>query len=341
MHSHEVFGPQLCPWLRDPYELLVSSHRQGRLGHGWLLTGPAGIGKINLALSMAERLLNPSVPPPDELTAVAAGEAMSTRHEPSNHHPDLQWIFPDAGKRSISVDQIRETTMALTLTSLHGQTKVVILDPADVLTHAAADAFLKTLEEPTEDTFLFLVSHQPGRLAATIRSRCQTLALPRPPLERSLAWLNASPGGPSSSDWAQLLALADGSPFQALALFENGYHNKNIQFEDNFELISSNKLDPQTVADEWLKEGIELPLTWLAMRLQRVIRARMAPEASNPVTDLGPDRLHSAWRALTLKGLFRRLEAAETLLDRLGRGTNAELALRVLLLAFHPQRERS
>ncbi len=341
MHSHAVFGRELCPWLREPYELLESSHRQGRLAHGWLFTGPSGIGKINLALAMAERLLNPSAPVPGELSAANAAAPMAERHEASNHHPDLQWVFPEARKRSISVDQIRETSESLTLTSLRAEAKVVVLDPADALTNSASDAFLKTLEEPSADTYLFLVSHRPGRLAATIRSRCQTLSLPRPRFEQSLAWLEASPDGPSRAAWTELLTLADGAPFRALTLYEQEYHNKNNIFEDKFQQISKNELDPQTVADEWLKEGLELPLSWLAMRLQRVIRARMAPEASNPITDLRPDRLHNAWQALTLEGLFHRLEAAETLLNQLGRGTNAELALRVLLLAFHPQRGRS
>ena len=337
----DLLNEQLCPWLQAPYTRLENARREGHLGHGWLLTGPAGIGKINLALTMANQLLTPQAAAPGRLTAVAAGPAMTLRHEPSDHHPDLHWLFPEPDKRTISVERIRQTAHALTLTSLNGQAKIVIVEPADALTLAAANAFLKTLEEPTRDTYLFLVSHQPGRLPATIRSRCQTLSLPQPPLEDSLNWLNEQPGSASPADWAQLLALAGGSPFRALMLYENEYHIKNNVFEDKFHLISENKLDPQTVAEEWLKEGIELPLTWLTMRLQRVIRTRMVSNGSNPITDLEPDRLHNAWQALTLEGLFRRLDAAETLLGQLGRGTNADLALRVLLLNFHPRRGRT
>ena len=339
--STDVLSTQLCPWLEEPYAFLESAHREGRLGHGWLLTGPAGLGKINLALTVANRLLNPGAAAAGRLSAAAAGPAMSMRHEPSDHHPDLHWVFPEPEKRSISVAQIRQTADSLTRTSLLGQAKIVVVEPADALTLAAANALLKTLEEPTRDTYLFLISHQAGRLPATIRSRCQTLSLPQPQLESSVDWLSEQAEGASRTDWAQLLALAGGSPFRALTLYENGYHNKNSIFEEKFHLISENKLDPQAVADDWLKEGIELPLTWLAIRLQHVIRARMAAEVSNPITDLGSDRLHNAWQALTLKGLFRRLDAAETLLGQLGRGTNADLALRVLLLDFYPRRDRT
>lgn len=337
----DVFSTQLCPWLFEPYALLENAHREGQLGHGWLLTGPAGVGKLNLALAMANRLLNPDAAAPARLPAADANTAMTTRHEPTDHHPDLHWVFPEPKKRSISVAQIRQTADALMLTSLYGQAKIVIVEPADALTLEAANALLKTLEEPTRDTYLFLVSHQAGHLPATIKSRCQTLSLPQPPLESSLNWLSAQPGGVSRADWAQLLVLAGGSPFRALTLYENEYHNKNRCFEEKFQLISERKLDPQAVAEEWLKQDIELPLTWLSIRLQRVIQARMAPDVSNPVTDLGSDRLHNTWRALTLRGLFGRLEATETLLGQLGRGTNADLALRVLLLDFQPRRGRT
>ncbi len=337
----DVLSTQLCPWLFEPYALLEKAHREGHLGHGWMLTGPAGLGKINLALALANRLLNPHAAAPARLAAATANTAVAMRHEPADHHPDLHWVFPLPKKRSIKVDQIRETVDALMLTSLYGQAKIFIVEPADALTLGAANALLKILEEPTDNTYLFLVSHQAGRLPATIRSRCQTLSLPQPPLESSLDWLSEQPGGASRADWAQLLALAGGLPLRALTLYENEYHNKNSLFEDNFQLISEDKLDPQTVADDWMKQGVELPLTWLTIRLQRVIRTRMAPEGSNPATDLGADRLHNTWQALTLRGLFRRLDATETLLGQLGRGTNVDLALRVLLLDFQPRRGRT
>lgn len=339
--QRDTLYTQLCPWLEDPFERLQAAFREGRLGHAWLLAGPAGLGKINLALAVAARLLTPRATAPVRLAPADAGAAMASRHEPANHPPDLHWVFPEPDKRSISVDQIRAMSQAQTLTSLHGQTKVVIVEPADALTPSAANALLKTLEEPTRDTYLLLVSHQPGRLPATIRSRCQTLTLSPPRPDKALDWLDELPAGPSRTDWMQLLALADGSPLRALTLNDNEYSSKNSEFEDKFQLISNNKLDPQAVADEWLKGEIELPLTWLTIRLRRVIRARMAPEVSNPITDLGSDRLHNAWQALTLKGLFRRLDAAEMLLSQIGRGTNADLALRVLLLDFHPQRGRT
>jgi DNA polymerase-3 subunit delta' len=343
MSSLKTFSTQLCPWLRDTYESLTGAQLYGRLGHAWLLTGPAGVGKLNLALATANYLLERKAEQPRELSAADVALSMATLHDTADHHPDLHWVFPDQEKRtrSITVDQIRATVQALMLTSLHGQRKVVVIDPSDALTTSAANALLKTLEEPTNSTYLFLVSQQPGRLPATIRSRCQTLSVPHPAEDSALDWLEAQSGNATRDDWALLLALANGSPLYTLTLFAKNYIIKNSNLENNFNLIYNNELDPQTLADEWIKEGIELPLDWLTKRLQRVIYARMTAEVSSIVTDIGSDRLGNAWQALTLEGLFRRLDAAETLLRRLSSGTNADLALRALLMTFHPQRRQT
>jgi len=337
--SHQSLATKICPWLLEPLEQLERARSEGRFAHGWLLAGPEGIGKINLALVAAHRLLHPQAARPQPLGPAEGARAMAVRHEPSDHHPDLHWIFPEADRRTVSVDQIRETTGSLTLTSMEGP-KVVILEPADAMTTAAANALLKTLEEPTARTYLLLLTHQPGRLPATIRSRCQYLPVPRPGMGEALGWLRRSETEATESEWSQLLALAEGAPFRAMAFQDNNYTCKNKEFERQFELISNSRLDPQTVADQWLKDDLELALSWLAAHLRWVIRARMAPEASNPITDLKLDRLHNAWQVPTLRTLFQRLERTEALLRQLGGGINADLATRALLLGFQDQRGR-
>ncbi len=339
--GYRSLSTKLCPWLAEPLERLENARREERFAHGWMLAGPQGLGKINLALVAARRLLNPQAAAPETLQPQEAAEAMAQRHEPSDHHPDLHWVFPENDRRTLSVDQVREVTGALALTSLEGPAKVVVLEPADAMTTAAANALLKTLEEPTARTYLLLVTHQPGRLPATIRSRCQTLPVPLPPKAMAVGWLARSDAQASKDDWARLLALAEGAPFRAMSFHAGDYINKNKILEDQFNSIYENKLDPQSVADEWLKDDLELALSWLAARLRWAIRARMAPEASNPITDLASDRLHNAWQELTPRTLFQRLQRTEMLLQQLGGGINADLATRALLLGFQGQRGRS
>jgi len=338
---YECLSTKICPWLEGPLAHLEEARQEDRFAHGWMLAGPPGLGKINLALVAANRLLNPQAPAPTTLEPREASSAMAQRHEPGEHHPDLHWIFPVEEKRTLSVDQVREMASTLALTSLEGTAKVVVLEPADAMTISAANALLKTLEEPTERTYLLLVTHQPGQLPATIRSRCHTLPVPVPEKTMALDWLANSNTDVSQRDWIQLLALSEGAPFRAIAFQESDYINKNKALDTVFHGIYERTLDPQSVADDWLKkkDDLVLALSWLAARLRWAIRARVAPQASNPITDLSSDNSHNAWQELTPRTLFQRLQHTEMVLNQLGRGINTELAIRALFLGFQGEKK--
>jgi DNA polymerase III subunit delta' len=337
MTALATLSGSLCPWLERSLADLEAARASGRLGHAWLIAGPAGNGKLNLALVFAQRLLSggagavrpPALAPQDFATAMRA------RREPADHHPDLHRLFPLEDKRTIAIEQVREVIEALTLKAYRGAAKVVVIEPADALTVAAANGLLKTLEEPAGDSFLLLVSDQPDRLPATIRSRCQRINVAPPPLDALAAWL----GRPAAEVAA--LALATGSSALALSgasMQVDSSINKGL--EDKLVLVSKGELDPVGVADEWLKLDVERVLAWLLRRLHLAIQSRVAPGASNAVTDRAAEPLHNAWGALTLRKLFDQHEAAERLLNQLGGGINAELALRALLLGFEPDGRR-
>ena len=338
--AYECLSTKICPWLEEPLAHLEEARQAERFAHAWMLAGPPGLGKINLALVVANRLLNPQAPAPTTLEPQEASSAMAQRHELGDHHPDLHWIFPGDNKRTLSVDQVREMANTLSLTSLEGAAKVVVLEPADAMTISAANALLKTLEEPTERTYLLLVTHQPGQLPATIRSRCQTLPVPVPGKSMALDWLGNGNTDVSEPDWIQLLALSEGAPFRAMAFQESDYINKNKILDTVFHGIYERKVDPQSVADDWLKEkdDLVLALSWLAARLRWAIRARVAPQASNPIKDLNSDSSHNAWQELTPRTLFQRLQHTEMVLNQLGSGINTELAIRALFLGFQGEK---
>lgn len=319
---------KLCPWLTAGLEQLERAVDADRLGHAWLLTGPQGIGKINLALVLAERILTPALraTPPPALAADEAARAMALRHTPFDHHPDLHWLYPEDDKRTISVEQVRAVTAQLGLKAYRGPAKVVIIEPAEAMTSSAANALLKTLEEPTAGTYLLLVSHQSGRLPATIRSRCQTLVLRKPAAATLAAWLGPEGERRGPGDrWG---------PFQLITESDKEVNSNINSIDEKLNLIYKKELDPHVVADQWLKLDLDALLGALAGCLQQVIRARFLTEDSNPITDLPLARLHNVASGLTLRALFRQLRATESLRDEIGRGTNVDLALRVLLMGF-------
>ena len=199
--------------------------RRARWPHAVLVAGPAGIGKRMLADWLARTLLceKPSV------NGAPCGECPSCRYARAGQHPDLRIIEPvDDDEENpkpvewIVVDRIRALVRWSGLTSHRGGAKVALIDPAERMNPAAANALLKTLEEPQPDTYFLLVSHQPGRLPATIASRCQRLAVPVPGREQARAWL-ASQG---FADADRLLDQAGGAPLVARAIGDASYQSE-------------------------------------------------------------------------------------------------------------------
>jgi DNA polymerase-3 subunit delta' len=321
----------LCPWLREPLAELENAAALERLGHGWIVAGPQGLGKVNLALVFADRLLRgttSSSPPmlgPAELLA-----GMRARTEPADQHPDLHLVWPEEGKRTISVDQIRAVNEMVVLTAFQGHNKVVVIEPAESMTTAAANALLKSLEEPTPDTFLILVSHRPGRLPATIRSRCQSLVIRRPAADALQSWLGddgtlARDAPDLAGGWTPLIA--------AQHLLE-GNISKYSKLFDDIRLIYENRGDAQSCLDGWKELDLEIVLAWIADRIRAVIRVRLASHGTNSVTEHLRALPDNAWQRISTNSLFELLGEAESLRDRLGTGINEELAMQVLLNGF-------
>ncbi len=205
--------------------------------HALLIHGPAGVGHLEFALLLAQAALcekplaaNPSQP---------CGHCASCHLVATRVHPDLLLVLPDALRvqlgwvddddsrlnksdakpsRDIRVEQVRQAIAWTQQTSGRGRGKVMLLHPADALNSPAANALLKTLEEPPGAIRLLLTSADPERLLPTVRSRCQRLRLDLPSNPAALAWLESQ----GLNDPAALLALAGGSPLEALAWAQEG-----------------------------------------------------------------------------------------------------------------------
>jgi DNA polymerase-3 subunit delta' len=332
----ETLSRRLCPWLAPTLEQFETARRAGTLGHAWLISGPAGSGKLNLALVLARRLLGAG-DSPTELDAAAALAALAARHDPLDRHPDLHWLHPEEEKETISVDQVRDVIDTFTLTAHRGGAKVAIVEPAEALTTAAANALLKTLEEPSRGSYLLLLSHQPGRLPATVRSRCQHLALRAPSTEKVAAWLGVAP--PVVAEVKRLVGAAPLKIAAAVHADDGSIFNK---LETDLAELSNDRLEPQTVAQAWAKGDTELALSWLRRRLHEELRSRFTAAAgSTEVTVPTAATLHNAWRNLPARTLLEQYDRAEKLLNQLGSGLNIDLALQAILSSLVVSRGRS
>jgi len=209
-----VSDTPLPPWQQRVFDHAAAALDSGRMGHALLLCGPALIGKRQVAERLAARALKLDQDP-RAAHLFAAGT-----------HPDyrvVSFIPNREGTRlrtEIVIEQIRELTDALVLTPQYGGAQVALIDPADAINHAACNALLKTLEEPQPGRYLWLLSADPARLPATIRSRCQRLEFRLPPHDEALHWLRT--WGHAEAEAADALTAARGHPGLADAWLHDG-----------------------------------------------------------------------------------------------------------------------
>ena len=295
----------------------------GRLAHGWLLTGPPGIGKATLAFRFARALLAG----PD---AVDARLSMRPDHPvfrqvAQGAHPDLRVLEVERDPRTgrmrseTTVDAVRAATASLQMTASAGGYRVAVVDGAETLNRNAANALLKTLEEPPARSVLLLVSHRPGALAATIRSRCAKLRLS--PLadhvvESALARMMPDL---QPAERHALTSLARGSIGRAVALAEG---NQLGAYQRLVAVLAAAPADHH-VLDELSGElartaepgGITAALTLLQEVLGRVLAAGLGrlgpplfPDEAHQLAQLAARRPLDRWATLWEK--VARLAAA-------------------------------
>ena len=197
---------------------------RGRLHHAWLLTGPQGLGKATFAFRIARRLLGAAPDPKHGLMGAAPGDPVS-RLVAQDAHPDLMVVdrTDSEGKvrREILVEEVRRLNEFFSKSPASAPYRVAIIDAADDLNRNAANALLKTLEEPPPRGVLLLVCHAPGRLIRTIRSRCRTLKLAHLP-EAAVADFVARHTEADPESALRLARMSGGAPGRAWALASEG-----------------------------------------------------------------------------------------------------------------------
>jgi len=197
---------------------------RGRMHHAWLLTGPEGVGKATFAYRAARRLLG-ARPDPDYGPMGASPDDPVSRQVAARSHPDLmvleRAVEDGKLKKFIPIDQARRLPEFFSKSPSQAAWRVAIIDAADDMNPNAANAVLKTLEEPPERGVLFLVSHAPGRLLPTIRSRCRRLAFSGWDEARAAAFV-VEHAGVNLEEGTRLARMAGGAPGRAVALAEAG-----------------------------------------------------------------------------------------------------------------------
>jgi DNA polymerase-3 subunit delta' len=246
----------------------------------------------------------------------------------ADSHPDAHVVRLEEDTQQIKVDQVRDLIEALALKSYRGGYKVGLILGAEALNLNGANAFLKTLEEPTQNTLLIMTVRPTHRLPATIASRCLRLALRAPAREQALAWLqsHANP----SADWDPALRLAGGAPLLAMQLEAEGLAALDADMRETLRQLSVAALDISLVAERWVKSDPVLRIVWLENWITTRIRQGLAARDSSQTAE--PVRLPGALLKPKIRLLFDLLDAARQFRRLTVTGMNQQLALEALLL---------
>jgi DNA polymerase-3 subunit delta' len=332
------------PWHAEALSRLLG--QRDRMAHALLVHGPAGIGKVEFARALAAGALCEA-----PRTGLACGACASCHWLSQGNHPDYREIVPEAAEEDaegeaetsakaekakslvIKIDQIRAIADFMGLSTHRSGHRVLVLHPAESLHPAAANALLKTLEEPPAQTLIVLVSDRPARLLPTIRSRCRMLALGLPPRDDALAWLRAQDVETPEA----ALAAAGGAPLLALELAQPP--EAELRRRILGELAKAGGCDPLQFSAAVDREAVERMIYWMQTWVHDLVRIRMGG-APRHHGDFGA-ALAARARASDLEALFaldRELAEARRLA---GHPLNPRLLAEHLSMAYNRTTSRA
>ena len=310
------------PWLKGWQRQLQDTLHAQRLPHSSLLLSVPGLGAEHLANWMTALALCESS---DERPCGVCASCSLLR---SDTHPDYHLVKLEDDAHQIKVDQVRELIASLVLKSYRGGFKVGVIEGAEALNVNGANAFLKTLEEPSADTMLIMIARPNHRLPATIASRCLRIPLRAPATDVAIAWLEAH--GPPGQNWDAALNLSGGAPLLALDLHSSGIASLEVEMQGCMRDIATGGVDVTLLAETWAKSNLPLRMTWLENWITRRVLMSLGEVGSHQSAERA--RLPGALLKPKIRALFDLLDATRELRRHASTGMNQQLALEALLL---------
>lgn len=265
--------PVDLPWLATDWRLLRQRFNgQQAPPHALMLTGTPGSGRTATANHIATWLLCQQAQ-----EDAACGTCASCRMYQAGSHPDLLQVKLEEDANTIKVDQIRALIHALNLTAGFNGWRVAIIQAASSMTDSAANALLKTLEEPGDKTLLLLLADTRMSLPATIHSRCQQCLLQAPAREVALAWLQQH-FSDDEQVLAQALDMAYGAPLQAWSLLRQDHVATARSIAAGLQSLAAADADTQSVLDQWQPWPAEQCWHWIQFWLHQWSRQCLADQ---------------------------------------------------------------
>lgn len=313
-------------WIAPEMATLAAAYQAERLSHALLIHEAPGAGGDWLAKWVAQLVLcqKPAQAP--------CGACPGCHRVATAQHPDLLELRPVEESTQIRIEQIRELSEELSLTSHQGAYKIAIITPADTLNRFAANALLKTLEEPPPSTLIMLVVTQPSRLPATILSRCQRIRVRAPTRQDAVAWLEASKG---AGDWNAVLDTVGEAPMLAADVDPKTVAQVASEVRRALEEAMAGGGDPVATAERWSRAELPLRLRCIENWLTERIRAQSGSDGFFTKVGAGP-YTPAPNAVLNIGNLFELMDGVRELKSSLDTPINRGLALEAVLRRFAP-----
>jgi DNA polymerase III subunit delta' len=310
----------MLPWLKEHTTALAAARAANRVPHALLIHESPGAGGQWLAFWVARLLLCTAEQKP-------CGVCAACKNASENRHADMTVVQPTEESRQIRIEQVRDVCAELALTSYQGGYKVGIITPADSMNRFAANALLKTLEEPPRNTMLILVVSQPSRLPATIMSRCQRINIRPPDRAQSIEWLQQTKG---PGDWGAVLDVIGDAPLAAAELDPAEVAKLNAEVRQTLAEIQTGRADPVATAERWSRSEVALRLMCIENWLTERMRPRIAPQPDSVEMRSGA-HLPGRDSVLNIRTSFGLLDRVRELKASLDAPINRSLALESVL----------
>ena len=269
----------IYPWQRDQWQFLHKLIANNSVPHALLITGPTGVGKSLFANQLCASVLCNQT----SLLNSSCGECKYCQLFKAGTYPDFTRIVPEEVNDAITVDEIRDLIEQINLTRHYDNYKIALIESAGNMNNNAANALLKTLEEPPPSTLIILVSDKSQTLPATVRSRCHTLVINIPSKEDALTWLNSQA---KDVDWLPLLAIAQGAPLQALTLHTTELLQQRSTVIQGVLGLIEKKSNPLEVATQMETVSVPQGIEWIQGLILDLVRLKAAED---PITLENPD----------------------------------------------------
>ena len=321
-------------WHEALQQHIIERYRLGNLPHAMLIHGHQGIGKLQAVLRVSQALLCQK-----PQGVMPCGQCQACQLFMQRTHPNFIHLAPEVNvekktQSPIKIDQIRDLSEKLVMTSQYSGPNIALIDQAHSMNLFAANALLKTLEEPTSNTLLLLVTHQPSQLLATIRSRCQAYLLSKPDENEALTWLQ-SQDDVDEKQALQSLAMADGAPLRALQFIQDKTNDSYNQFVQ----VLADLFQSQATIKQAAEQGMSMDFSLCVQCLQNILLDMLKLQQvndNNTIKNKGMSKIiRQLSQTLALQQVYTLQDQLNSMLRTHNASINAQLMLESFLATWH------